>query len=392
MTSRRLAAFALAVALLSAATGEAAEPRLPDNPLSGRLLFEDRNCSQCHGLSGDGPGIGPDLGGGSFDGSFLDLGAALWNHVPGMSVALASTDLTWPTLTAEEATELLSFLYFIDYLGQPGDPTEGQQLFRREGCASCHSVDGRGGKSGPDLGALETFSSPLAVAQDIWNHGPAMLEMIRQRGLPPPTFEAGDLANLSAFLRRLGGTAPLGGVLPAPGSPNRGRTLFAAKGCAVCHGDDARGGDGPDLARAGLPRSAEAIAGKMWSHALSMRTEMQARGISWPTLSTEELADVVAFLYFLPFPDPPGDADRGAAVFVERSCAECHATGETGQRAPELTGGDAGWSAAGLVSAMWSHAPLMSEEILAEGRPWPELTGEQLRDLLAFLERESAAP
>lgn len=391
MTARRVAALVLAVVLLPVAGRAADRPPFPDNPLGGRLLFEARQCHRCHGVAGDGPGIGPDLGESAFDGSFLDLGAALWNHVPGMSVAMAGTELTWPRLTADEAVELLSFLYFIDYLGRPGVPAEGQRVFGRQGCATCHS--GESGAVGPDLGGLQRHASPLAVAQEIWNHGPAMLANMRAVGMAPPTFAPGELADLSAFLRQRAAMVPQRSVLLAPGNPNRGRGLFTAKGCASCHGTGAHGGDGPDLTRARLPRSAEAIAGTMWNHALGMHASMSERGIGWPTFTTEELADLVAFLYFLPFADPPGDASRGALVFRERSCADCHGAAEGGEhRAPDLAGGAAGRSAAAMLAAMWTHAPLMAEAILAEGRPWPELTGSQLRDLLAFLEREAAAP
>jgi mono/diheme cytochrome c family protein len=396
MTVRRLAVMGIALVLLPAA-GVAGEPprelQLPDNPLAGRVLFESRRCHQCHGIAGNGPGIGPDLGQGGFNGSFLDLGAALWNHVPGMSVAIEKTGIPWPQLTPEETVELLSFLYFIDYLGRPGVPAEGERVFRRHGCVTCHSVAGKGGKVGPDLGQLHRFASPLAVAQAIWNHGPAMLAHMQQRGMAPPTFAEGELADLSAFLRQRASQVPQQGVLLAPGNPNRGQAIFAAKGCASCHGKGARGGEGPDLARAPLPRSAEAIAGTMWNHALAMQDRMQERGIGWPSFTTEELADLVAFLYFLPFTDPPGDAARGAALFRERSCADCHtAKGGREHPGPDLAGGQAGRSATTLVAAMWTHAPLMADAILGEGRPWPELTGGQLRDLLAFLKRQPAKP
>lgn len=364
-------------------------PPLPDDPLAGRRLFVDRQCHRCHGIEGDGPAIGPHLGQAAFDGSFLDLGAALWNHVPSMSVAMAGSDIEWPEVTAEEAVDLLSFLYFIEYLGRPGDAGEGRLVYRRRGCGACHGSEGQGGNGAPDLRARQRFASPLVVAQELWNHGPAMLSSMEALGMPPPTFQEGELADLSAFLRQRAGSLPQRGVLPAPGNPNRGRALFATKGCAACHGDDARGGDGPDLTRAPLPRSAEAIAGDMWNHALTMRGFMRQRGVGWPTFTAEELADVVAFLYFLPFSDPPGDPARGAAVFAQRSCGDCHgAAAEGGHPAPDLLASHAASSAADLVAAMWSHGPLMAEAILAEGRPWPELSGHQLRDLLAFLDEE----
>lgn len=366
---------------------------LPDDPLRGRLLFERRSCNDCHSLAGAGPGIGPDLGRGRFTGSFLDLGAALWNHVPGMSVRFETSALQWPELDAEEATQLVAFLYFIEYLGEPGSAAAGERQFRTSGCSVCHTVGGGGNGPGPDLAELERFASPLYIAQAIWNHGPSMMNAMAERGMPPPSFSEGDLANLSAFIRQRGPDGPEENVLLAPGNPNSGRELFQDRGCAFCHGADGRGSArGPDLSRVDLQQPAEAIAGTMWNHALAMSETMREHGIGWPSFSTPELADLVAYLYFLPFVDRPGDASRGAELFQSRSCADCHSGSEQASHpGPELAGTQAATSPAALVAAMWSHAPIMKEAILAEGRPWPELSGRDLRDLLAYLASRDAA-
>jgi mono/diheme cytochrome c family protein len=365
-------------------------PALSDNPLEGRLLFESKGCHQCHGLAGSGEAIGPNLGEGRFSGSFLDLGAALWDHVPGMRVAFEAAGMEWPTLTPDEAGRLIGFLYFIDYLGRPGDARAGEEVFAARGCAACHTLGEGRRKVGPDLSELRRFASPLFIAQSIWNHGPSMLESMRALDVRPPTFEQGDLADLSAFIRQRARPGPQERVLLAPGNPNVGRELFRTQGCAACHGEGGHGGTGgPDLTRVGLQRSAEGIAGTMWNHALAMSEVMAQRGIGWPEFTTSELADVVAFLYFLPFADPPGDPARGERVFTTRSCAGCHGGGSAAREGPDLAGTDAASSPEALVAAMWSHAPVMSEAILAEGRPWPLLTGEDLRDLLAFLGKQA---
>ena len=372
-------------------------PSLPDNPLQGRALFEDKHCNLCHGIGDSGPGIGPSLGEGRFSGSFLELGAALWNHVPGMGVTFDVSDLAWPELSEKETTELVAFLYFIDYLGRPGVGAAGQKIFENE-CATCHSVGGGDAVVGPDLADLRRFASPLFIAQEIWNHGPSMFESMREMGLSPPVFGEGDLADLSAFVRQQAEPGPQERMLLAPGNPNLGRELFASRGCATCHGKDAHGGrGGPDLGESDLHRSAEAIAGTMWNHALAMSDTMQERGIGWPELANSDLADLVAFLYFLPFSDPVGDPTRGTEVFRDRSCAGCHMDDETsGEQGtnpgPALANTEASTSSAALVAAMWNHAPIMKDAILGEGRPWPELTGEELRNLQAFLAAQPREP
>lgn len=388
----RLAALA-SVVVLVAASPPRQGPVLPDNPLQGRLLFESRGCVLCHGITGEETGIGPDLGGGVFEGSFLDLGAALWNHVPGMSVSLEDADLPWPALTEREAAELTAFLYFLDYLGDPGDPVRGSEIFRSKDCDQCHGV-GRAG-TGPDLGSLDRFASPLFIAQAIWNHGPAMFETMHAFDMEPPTFGEGDLADLSAYIRQQARGGAQEAVLLAPGNPNRGRELFESRSCAICHGKqaDGGGGGGPDLTSAALHKPAESIAGTMWNHASEMHEMMQARGLGWPRFTTPEVADLIAFLYFLPFADPAGDATRGETVFVSHSCADCHAAPESAPHAgPDLAESAASESPAAFVAAMWSHAPLMKEAILGEGKPWPELTGGDLRDLLAYLGTSAEQP
>ena len=384
---RRLALCGLVLTFSTVAVAE----QLPDNPLEGRVLFESRGCDSCHGLTGDKLGIGPNLGEKHFSGTFLELGAALWNHVPGMSVTFEVTGLAWPQLTSEEAMKLIAFLYFIDYLGRPGVAADGEAVFVSQGCSSCHSIGGGEANLGPDLAELRNFASPLYIAQQIWNHGPSMLEGMRRLGIPPPSFAEGDLADLSAFVRQQAGPGPRTRTLLAPGNPNRGGELFASKGCSKCHGSDGLGGDGgPDLSLSDLQRSAETIASTMWNHALGMRNTMQSRGIGWPEFQESELADLVAFLYFLPFSDPVGDPQQGASVFRDRSCNDCHSADVTsredaGSPGPDLSGTNATASASSMVAAMWNHAPIMKKAILRAGRPWPELTGQNLRDLRAYL-------
>jgi cytochrome c2 len=371
----------LALSLLAASAAGAAS--LPDNPLDGRFVFENKRCHACHGVASGEHAIAPRLAESNFDGSFLDLGAALWNHVPGMSVSLEASGLPWPQLSEREAASLVAFLYFIDYLGRPGDPQAGAETFSARGCSGCHSVGGEDRGVGPDLADLTRFPSPLFVAQATWNHGPAMFATMQRRGIEPPSFEEGDLADLSAYIRQKAPPGPRERVLLAPGNPNTGRKLFAAKGCATCHGGEARGGrEGPDLGTLDLHRSADGIAGTMWNHALAMSSTMRERGIDWPSLTTPELADLVSFLYFLRYADTGGDAEVGAGVFVDQGCASCHSDPDAPHAGPELA---AAASPAALVAEMWNHASLMQRAILAEGRPWPELTGEELRHLFAYL-------
>jgi len=129
----------------------------------------------------------------------------------------------------------------------------------------------------------------------------------------------------------------------------------------------------------------------MWNHSFAMSDAMREQGLAWPRFENSEMADLIAFLYFLSFSDPLGDPAQGMDVFAERGCDQCHArTGMEGEQArqssgPLLEGDEAASSAAGLVAAMWNHAPVMRRAILGEGLPWPELSGQDLRNLRAYL-------
>lgn len=80
-------------------------------------------------------------------------------------------------------------------------------------------------------------------------------------------------------------------------NPNRGRELFASKGCSICHGEDTRGGQGgPNLGESDLHHSAGTIAGNMWNHAPIMREAILGEGRPWPELTGAELRNLYAFL------------------------------------------------------------------------------------------------
>ena len=53
------------------------------------------------------------------------------------------------------------------------------------------------------------------------------------------------------------------------------------------------------------------MAGNMWNHLPEMWKKMDEMGLRFPTLETEDMADIIAFLHSLALEDPPGDPARG---------------------------------------------------------------------------------
>ncbi|HLG29913.1 MAG TPA: hypothetical protein VI387_06835, partial [Candidatus Brocadiales bacterium] len=116
--------------------------RLPEDPLKGWSVFEGKGCIKCHSIHGHGGKDGPDLGEKPFYGSFLQLAGVMWNHSPQMSERMRELRISRPTFTHEEMAELIAYLYYLQYLGEPGNPLEGEKLFPEKGCIKCHSVGG----------------------------------------------------------------------------------------------------------------------------------------------------------------------------------------------------------------------------------------------------------
>jgi cytochrome c2 len=147
--------------------------------LAGGRVFTEKGCGLCHAIRGAGPTAGPELAKIERK-SFFDIGAAMSNHLRGVTIPK-------PSLSADEVTRLIAFLFTLQYYDQPGDAKAGEQAFGAKGCVQCHEVGGKGGRRGPSLDFLKHANSPVLVAVALWNHGPEMAEAVETRGIPRPT-------------------------------------------------------------------------------------------------------------------------------------------------------------------------------------------------------------
>jgi mono/diheme cytochrome c family protein len=113
---------------------------------------------------------------------------------------------------------------------------------------------------------------------------------------------------------------------------------------------------------------------------------MRARGISFPDLNEQGAADLFAYFYTARFFERPADAGRGKRAFTEKRCADCH--GVTRSSIPEAKP-IVEWESAGspisLITAMWNHAATMREEFSKRKISFPELTSQDLADILLYV-------
>jgi mono/diheme cytochrome c family protein len=352
--------------------------------LAGGRVFTEKGCGLCHAIRGLGPTAGPELAKIERK-NFFDIGAAMSNHLRGVSIPK-------PTLSAGEVTSLIAFLFTLQYYDQPGDPKAGEQAFTAKGCIQCHEVGGKGGRRGPSLDFLKRADSPVLVAVALWNHGPEMVEAVETRGIPRPTFTGKELGDIVAFI---GAAAKEGSGDPvsiAPGVPERGEKLFAARHCVQCHSVAGKGGKiGPELGRAKQHHvSLTEFAALMWNHGPKMWARMQERGLQVPRLKGQEMADIVAYLYVSRYFDQEVSPTRGQQVLRDKGCLACHSTqGQGGRTARDLATYRAARSGSALIAALWNHPRYLPKE--QREVPWPLLTGQELADMAAFLAQQPRA-
>jgi mono/diheme cytochrome c family protein len=178
-----------------------------------------------------------------------------------------------------------------------------------------------------------------------------------------------------------------------PADSRRGAQLFQTLSCSRCHSIDSKGA--PNLANVNAPDLGRMIdrnftpagmAALMWNHAPKMWASMQARDIRPGDLTEQAAADLFAYFYSLRFFDKPGDGGRGRALFADKNCEVCH--GLTQSKIPEampVSGWQSRSEPMALIDAMWNHSATMRTEFARRKLSWPDLTAQELADILVYV-------
>jgi mono/diheme cytochrome c family protein len=168
----------------------------------------------------------------------------------------------------------------------------------------------------------------------------------------------------------------------------RGAQVFELQGCINCHALNGVGpAIGPDLGRiADRGFTPASLAATMWNHAPAMWGETRLRSVARPALDEQQAADLFAFFYSLRFFEEPGDAARGKMLFTSKKCAVCHGltTTKTSDAEPVTQWKDPGDPLA-LVETMWNHSTTMRAQMTQRKIRLPQLSGQDLADLLVYV-------
>jgi cytochrome c2 len=111
------------------------------------------------------------------------------------------------------------------------------------------------------------------------------------------------------------------------------------------------------------------------------------------TFSGAEMADIIAYLYFVNYASVRANPDRGGTLFVDK-CSSCHSLGGGRQVGPDLQTAEGLDHPLAIMAAMWNHSSAMEQELRRHGIPWPRLEPGDAADLTAFLlsRRQTARP
>lgn len=209
----------------------------------------------------------------------------MWNHSGFMVKEMEKKKIPWPKLTAQEMVDLMVYAQNLPgakitppTLTTP-NPALGEKLFDQHGCVRCHSL----GKKEPgriDLLARKAHpTTATEFAAIMWNHGPQMRKRAEKSLTDLLPFQEEEMNHLLAFLfaKR---------YFEEPGDAKRGERILTARKCGTCH----------DLKSKGIQFSAPQMAAALWQHGPKMLSEMEKKGILWPTFRGKDMADLLAYL------------------------------------------------------------------------------------------------
>jgi len=176
---------------------------------------------------------------------------------------------------------------------------------------------------------------------------------------------------------------------PTAGDAQRGQQLFESEQCIQCHSFQGKGGTrAPDLSkRIDRDYTPAVMASLMWNHAPDMWAAMKSKGIVKSEMTPDIAADLFAYFVSARFFDRPGDAGRGKQAFTQLHCANCHgiSTAIAGGGPPVVKWGSL-INPLTLAEEMWNHGSAMRAAFEQRKYPWTVLTGQQLSDILVYLQ------
>lgn len=362
---------------------------LPGDARRGAQLFKQHRCVECHSFRGEGGKIAPDLGRRSArDYTPAMLSAVMWNHAPTMWKMMEQKGITVPALSGQEVADLFAHFYSIQYFEKPGDAAEGKKTFEERKCSRCHALRGDQPSVGPAVVRWEAVADPIEWAAKMWNHSAGMYDQMKKDRVSWPRLSGEELSDLLVYLKNLPETRSAQADFRVANA-KQGEQVFGNKGCGNCHTlGTAAPGKINLLARGRTSPALLDFVAAMWNHAPDMHARATSAGVATPKFGGSEMNDLVGYLFWTRYFQFQGNPAAGRRVFVSKGCVTCHEM-KAVPSAPDLSRIKGQVTPVFMGSTLWKHGPKMYELLKQQGRPWPQFTGAQMLNLIAYLNGKS---
>jgi mono/diheme cytochrome c family protein len=241
----------------------------------GGRVFESK-CASCHGAGAVSTGPGKPIQAWDALEDPLALVNQMWNHASSMKKEFTGNH-AWKTLSAADLLNLTAYVQSVqkvprrEQVSLP-DPAEGG-LLTAQHCGACHG--------GSDAFAAMVHNKTLMdLGAAAWNHVP-LLESV-------PVLSRDDFKKIVAYVWELQYRGP-------HGVASRGERVFDTKGCISCHRSPlpSQRAQSPHPGKTFTPLSMIALS---WGPGREMHRQMQEKGVRWPRLSPDDMANLVAYL------------------------------------------------------------------------------------------------
>lgn len=132
------------------------------------------NCAFCHGLGARGGGRGPDLTRAKRHGSAdAEIFHNIHDGIAGTAMPAATNGGIGVGMSDEEIWQVVTYIRSLEVKApaQPaGNASHGKGLFNgAAGCSTCHMIEGKGGRLGPDLTSVGASRSMEYLAESLRN-------------------------------------------------------------------------------------------------------------------------------------------------------------------------------------------------------------------------------
>jgi len=109
--------------------------------------------------------------------------------------------VSFPEISGPEMSDLLAYIYFVQYMDERGDATRGAELFRAKSCASCHSATQ---PARTPVRSRDRERRAFAVRLGLGHVEPRSGDdrEVSERGIPWPRFADDEMRNLFSFSAR----------------------------------------------------------------------------------------------------------------------------------------------------------------------------------------------